>query len=504
MVQGTGLPVMDLQALTLAEAARRIEARELSPVELTRAHLERIDRLDPDLNAFVTLARETALEEAARAEADLAAGRWRGALHGIPVAIKDNLATAGVRTTAGSKHLSDWIPKQDAAVVARLRQAGAVILGKTNMHEWAAGCSTINPFYGTTRNPWDRDRVSGGSSGGSAAAVAAGLALGSLGTDNAGSVRNPASLCGVVGVKATYGRVSRFGGVAGTGGYTTDHFGVFARTVRDSALMLQAVAGFDRRDPLSSDEAVPDFGARLGEGVAGLRIGVVRDYFDALAVDEVRQAAAAAVVLLESLGMTVRELSVPGIEHIPMVQLVTARVENLSPAEELLRTRPRDYSPELLYRQVRALALPAHAYVTAQRVRRLICEAFDQAFAQVDVIVSPTVSMPAETIEECRRGYVETAAGRVALSDARGTRGTLCTIPFNVTGAPAVSLPCGFSSRGLPIGLQIAAAHFQEAALFQVAHAYEQAAGWHGRRPPLDAARSRTVGPSDRGHAGAA
>ena len=279
---------MDFQDLTLAEAAGRIEARELSPVELTRAYLDRIDRLDPELNTFVTLTREKALEDAVRAEADIAAGRYRGALHGIPVSIKDSLATAGVRTTAGSKHLSDWIPDEDATVVARLKQAGAVILGKTNMHEWAAGCTTINPYYGTTRNPWDRNRVSGGSSGGSAASVAAGLALGSIGTDNAGSVRNPASLCGVVGLKATYGRVSRVGGVAGTGGYSTDHFGVLTRTVRDSALMLQAIAGPDPRDPLSSDVPVPDFGALLGEGVAGLRVGIIRDYFDDLAVDEVK------------------------------------------------------------------------------------------------------------------------------------------------------------------------------------------------------------------------
>ena len=476
---------MDLEDLTIIEAARRIEARELSPVELTRAYLERIDRLDPELNTFVTLTREQALADAARAEADVAAGRYVGALHGIPVSIKDSLATAGVRTTAGAKHLSDWVPDEDATVVSRLKQAGAVVLGKTNMHEWAAGCTTINPYYGTTRNPWDRNRVSGGSSGGSAASVAAGLALGSIGTDNAGSVRNPASLCGVVGLKATYGRVSRAGGVAGTGGYSTDHFGPLTRTVRDSALMLQAIAGHDPKDPLSSDAPVPDFCALLGEGVAGLRVGIVRDYFDELAVDEVKEAVAGAVELLESLGMSVQELSVPYTEHIAMVQLVTARAENLSPAEPFLRTRPRDYSPELLYRQVRALALPAHSYVTAQRVRRLICEAFDRAFEEVDVIVSPAVSMPAETIEECERGYVETPAGRIPLADARGTRGTLCTIPFNVTGAPAVSVPCGFSSQGLPIGLQIAAPHFQEPTLLKVAHAYEQAAGWHARKPPV-------------------
>lgn len=479
---------MDLQDLTIAEAARRIEAGELSPVELTRSYLERIDRLDPDLNAYVTVTRDRALADAARAEADLAAGGRRGLLHGVPVSVKDNLATAGVRTTAGSKMLADWVPDEDATVVARLRQAGAVVLGKTNLHEWAAGCSTINPYYGATRNPWDRNRVPGGSSGGSAASVAAGLALGSIGTDNAGSVRNPASLCGVVGLKATYGRVSRFGGVAGTGGYSTDHFGVLTRTVRDSALMLQAIAGFDPKDPLCSDAPAPDFGARVGQGVAGLRVGTVRGYFDALAVDEVKEAVAKSVGLLESLGMSVRELSIPHMEHVPAVQTCISRVENLSPAEPFLRARPRDYSPELLHRQVRALAIPAHGYVTAQRVRRLICEAFDEAFRQVDVIVGPTVGLPAETMEECRRGYVESPAGRIPLQDARGTRGTLCTIPFNLTGAPAISVNCGFSARGLPIGLQIAAAPFEEPTLLQVAHAYEQAAGWHARKPRLDPA----------------
>ena len=476
---------MDFDNLTIAEAGRLIESRELSPVALTQAFLDRIARLDSGLNTFITLTPEQALEDATRVEADLVAGRHRGALHGIPVSIKDNLATAGVRTTAGSKQLTDWVPDQDATVVTRLKQAGAVILGKTNMHEWAAGCSTINPYYGTTLNPWDQNRVCGGSSGGSAASVAAGLALGSIGTDNAGSVRIPASLCGVVGLKATYGRVSRFGGVAGTGAYSTDHFGVFGRTVRDSTLMLQAVAGLDPKDPLSSDAPVPDFSALLGRDVTGLRVGIVRDYFDSLAVDEVRETVAKAVDLMKSLGMLVHELSVPYIEHIPIVQLVTARVENLSPAEPFLRTRAHEYSPDLLNRQIRALALPAHSYITAQRVRRLISEAFEGAFERVDVIVSPTVGMPAETIDEWQQGYVESAGERIYLSDARGTRGTLCSIPFNVTGAPAVSVPCGFSSRGLPIGLQIAAPHFEEATLLRVAHAYEQEAGWYNQKPPL-------------------
>lgn len=474
---------MEFENLTITELAPKIANREVSPVAVTRAFLERIDRLNPDLNAFVTLTADRARADAELAEAEIRAGRYRGPLHGIPFSIKDNLATAGVRTTAGSKMLANWIPDVDATVVTRLKEAGAIILGKTNMHEWAAGCSTINPYYGTTRNPWDRSRVPGGSSGGSAAGVAARFSLGSIGTDNAGSVRNPASHCGVVGLKATYGRVSRFGGVAGTGGYSTDHFGVFARTVRDSAHVLQCIAGFDEKDPLSSDAPVPNFAERLDQDVKGLRVGVIKGYFDDFVVEEVKQAVTRAVSVLESLGMSVEELSVPNTEYIPAAQLCTARVENLSPAERFLRSCPRDYSPELLHRQVRALTIPAATYVTAQRVRSLIAESFRAAFAKVDVIVSPVVNTPAPTIEDCRRGFAELGGKKIPMQDVRGNWGTLCAIPFNMTGSPALSVPGGFSERGLPIGLQMAADSFQEAKLLQVAHAYEQATRWFETQP---------------------
>jgi len=476
---------MDIEDLTITELAPRIANREVSPVELTRAFLERIDRLNPELNAFVTLTADQARADAKLAEAEIHSGLNRGLLHGIPFSIKDNLATAGVRTTAGAKMLADWIPDFDATVVTRLKDAGAIILGKANMHEWAAGCSTINPYYGTTRNPWDRNRVAGGSSGGSAASVAAGMALGSIGTDNAGSVRNPASHCGIVGLKATYGRVSRFGGVAGTGGYSTDHFGVFARTVRDSAHILQSIAGHDEKDPLSSDALVPSFAERIGEDVKGLRVGVIQGYFDDFVVEEVKGAVVAALSVLESLGMSVEELEIPYVEYIAAAQLCTARVENLSPAEPFLRSCPRDYSPELLHRQVRALTIPAATYVTAQRVRSLIAAAFEKAFERADVIVSPAVNTPAPTIDDCNRGFVELAGQKIPMQDARGTLGTLCAIPFNMTGSPAMSIPGGFSALGLPIGLQLAANNFQEAKLLQVAHAYEQATRWYEKRPPV-------------------
>ncbi len=262
----------DLQGLTIAAVSVRIRSGEISPVELTTLYFGRIKRLNPILKAYMTLTEKQALADAKTAESEIKSGKLRGPLHGIPFSIKDNLATRGVRTTAGSKILSEWKPDFDATVVARLKKAGAVILGKTNMHEFASGGTTINPFYGTTCNPWDMKRIPGGSSGGSAAAVAAGMCMASIGTDNAGSVRNPASLCGTVGLKATYGRVSRFGGVHGTGGFSTDHFGVFTRTVEDCALVLQTIAGYDPKDPLSSEEPVLNYSKSIGNEVKGLRV----------------------------------------------------------------------------------------------------------------------------------------------------------------------------------------------------------------------------------------
>src|SRR5215468_9655675 len=272
-----------------------IESRSISPVELTRLFLERIERLNPILNAYVTITADNALAAAQKAEDEIAQGRYRGPLHGIPFSIKDNLATREVRTTAGSKVLNDWRPDFDATVVAKLKDAGAIILGKTNLHEWALGGTTINPFYGTTRNPWDLNRIAGGSSGGSAAAVAASLCLGSIGTDSAQSVRNPASMCGVVGLKPTYGRISQFGTVAGTGAFSTNHTGPLAKTVEDCALILQAIAGYDPKDPLSSSEAVPNYSACLAGSLRGLKAGVLRGYFDEIMASDVRKSFSEAV-----------------------------------------------------------------------------------------------------------------------------------------------------------------------------------------------------------------
>jgi aspartyl-tRNA(Asn)/glutamyl-tRNA(Gln) amidotransferase subunit A len=476
---------IDIEAITISEISRHIRGKKLSPVELTNLFLERIKKLNPVLNAYVTLTEERALADAKVAEKEIARGRYRGPLHGIPFSIKDNLVTRGIRTTAGSKVLAEWVPDHDATVVERLKQAGAVILGKTNMHEWASGGTTINPYYGATRNPWDLERVPGGSSGGSASAVAASLCLGSIGTDNAGSVRNPASFCGTVGLKATYGRVSRFGDVPGTGGFSSDHFGVFSKSIKDCATILQRIAGYDPKDPLSSEHPVGNFSRDIGKSVKGLKFGILRGYFNDKVATEVNSSMEEATLLLRSLGMKEVEFSIPHKDLIPAVQTATSRVENIVHLMPHMKSRPDDFSRPLLHRLIGSLMIPASSYVTAQRVRRMICEEFEKAFDKLDVIVTPTTPITAPTLEECKQGFVEIDGKRIALQPAGISLGTTFTVPFNVTGLPAVSLCCGFSSVGLPIGMQIVGGNFEESRVFQVAHAYEQAARWFEKRPEI-------------------
>ncbi len=478
------MKTLNLEELTISELSPQIKRRRISPVEIISKYLERIKKLNPLLNAYSTVTEEQAIADAEVAEREIKRGKYRGPLHAIPFAIKDNLATKGIRTTAGSKILAEWQPDFDATVVARLKAAGAIILGKTNMHEWASGGTTINPYYGTTYNPWDRKRISGGSSGGSAAAVAANLCLGSIGTDNAGSVRNPASMCGTVGLKATYGRVSCFGGVPGTGGYSLNHFGTFTKTVGDTALVLKAIAGYDPQDPLSADEPVPDYSKSIGKRVKGLKVGLIKGYFDDIMVGDVAKSFGEATRLLESLGMRIEEVSIPHMDLIPAVQNCTSRVENVSAHDRYLRSRPRDYSPELLYRYIHALMIPAATYVNAQRVRRVICQEFDEVMSRVQVILAPT-SIPAPTIEECNLGHMELSGKKIALKPSTMNRSTWGTIPFNVTGYPALSVCCGFTSSGVPLGMQVVGAPFQEGIVLQVAHAYERAAQWYKRKPNL-------------------
>jgi aspartyl-tRNA(Asn)/glutamyl-tRNA(Gln) amidotransferase subunit A len=477
----------DGEVATISDLAPRLLRKEISPVELTRLYLERAKRLNPILNAYITLTEEQALADASRAEQEILRGQYRGPLHGIPLSIKDNLATRGIRTTAGSKILADWVPDFEATSVQRLREAGAIVLGKTNMHEWALGGTTINPFYGTTRNPWNLDHIAGGSSGGSSAAVAADLCLASIGTDSAQSVRNPASMCGIVGLKPTYGCVSQYGTVAGTGAYSTNHTGILTKTVEDCALVLQAIAGHDLNDPLSAYAPVPNFSRSIGKEIKGIKAGILRGYFDEWVTKDVRESLSNAVLALKSLGVTSEEVTIPHMDLIPAIKVCTSRVENAAAHDPYLRTRARDYSKPTLHSYISALLTPATTYVMAQRARRIVCDEFDDLLKRVQLLVLPTVPFPAPSIAECGSGVIDINGKKVNRQDARGGLESLCCIPFNVTGLPAISVCCGFSKSGLPLGLQIVGGSFQEPLVFQGAHAYERFTEWYKRRPTLPA-----------------
>jgi aspartyl-tRNA(Asn)/glutamyl-tRNA(Gln) amidotransferase subunit A len=484
----------DLDAWTIAEAGRRLRARELSSTELTRAALERIGARNAALNAFITVATDDALRAAAAADARLAAGTAAGPLDGIPVAVKDVIATAGVRTTAASRILADFVPPYDATVTARLKAAGAVIVGKTNCDEFAMGSSNENSAYGNARNPWDPTRVPGGSSGGSAVAVASGMALGSLGTDTGGSIRLPAAYCGVVGMKPTYGRVSRYGVIAYAS--SLDQVGPFAHDVTDCALLLGVLAGHDARDSTSVDRPVPDYGAALAGGAAGMRVAIPREYFVEGMQPDVERAVRSAIDTLAGLGATVAPVSLPHTEYAVSTYYVVATAEassnlarydgvrygaRVDDGANLLdmyrRTRAAGFGPEVK----RRIMLGTYAlssgyydayYLKAQKVRTLIRQDFSRVFANADVIVTPTAPTTA-----FRLGEKVADPLQMYLSD-------IFTISINLAGLPAIVLPCGVDASGLPIGLQIVGPPFGEEAVLRAARAYEAATEWHRRRPP--------------------
>jgi aspartyl-tRNA(Asn)/glutamyl-tRNA(Gln) amidotransferase subunit A len=470
---------MELEHLTLTEAAARLQRRDLSPVELTRSLLERIERYEPRLNSFITVTSEEALNAAARAEREIGAGRYRGPLHGIPLAIKDLFDTAGIRTTCGARIFADHVPGEDATVVARLKEAGAVLLGKLNLHEFAYGVSTINPHHGPTRNPWDVSRIPGGSSGGSGAAVAAGLCFGAIGTDTGGSIRIPAALCGTAGLKPTYGLVSRAGVFPLA--WSLDHAGPLARRAADCAAILQAIAGLDPRDPTTRPHPLPDYRAALTGDVRGLRIGVPREHFFDGVDPEVEAAVRAAIDLLVEQGAAVREIALPHIRHARSMLTTIVSAEAYSVHEADLRTRAEEYGDDVRARLRWGECLLASHYLKAQRARRLLCDTFEAVLREVDLIATPATPVAALPIDSIRHG------GSDAFAAAARTL-TQMTGPFNLTGLPAISIPCGFTQDGLPIGIQLAARPFAEAALLNTAHAYEEATPWHTRRPALDEA----------------
>jgi len=463
---------------SMAELGRMIGAKEVSPVEVVRAHLDRVSALDGRLKAFITVCGDAALEAARAAEAELMAGRSAGPLHGVPYGPKDLYATKGVRTTGGSKILADFVPAEDATVVSRLRAAGLIVLGKLNMHEFAYGPEGLNAHYGDALNPWDATahRVAGGSSSGSGVAVSAGLCPGALGSDTGGSIRIPASLCGISGIKPTYGRVSRAGVLPLA--WSMDHAGPMARTVRDLALMLGAMAGYDAADPTTSVLPVPDYAAALTGEVKGLRVGLLRAHFTDAAAPEVRAAVEAAAKQLEQAGAVVDEVSLAEVAHVAAASFAIVATEALAYHAEWMRTRSADYQPDVRDRLKMGALVSGVQYVRAQQVRQLVRREVDAALARRDVLLAPATPIPAPVL-----GEKQTQLGD-GLSDVRSAL-IRFTRPFNFSGHPACSVPCGFSAAGLPLGMQLVGRPFDEATVLRAADAYQRLTDWHARRPVL-------------------
>ena len=468
----------DLFFASMTELARLVAAKAVSPVELTRAHLDRIASLDGGLRAYITVCADAALASARAAEAALMAGQALGPLHGVPYALKDLYDTAGIRTTGGSKVLADRVPAADATVVRRLAQAGAVLLGKLNMVEFAYGPEGLNPHYGDARNPWDAGthRMAGGSSSGSGVAVAAGLAPGALGSDTGGSIRIPASLCGITGLKPTYGRVSRAGVLPLA--WSMDHVGPMARSAADCALMLSAMAGYDPGDPSTSVLPVPDYAAALTGEVKGLRIGLLRSSFLDGAVPEVRAAVEAAAATLAAAGALVDEVSLDTVRHVPGAALAVVAVEALAYHADRLRTRASEYDPDVARRLMTGAYISGIHYVRGQQVRALVRTEVDAALARRDLLLAPATPVAAPGVAE-RQTTLGDGPADVRAALLRYTR------PFNLSGHPACALPCGLTAGGLPIGMQLVGRPFDEATVLRAADAYQRLTDFHARRPPL-------------------
>ena len=461
----------ELVFLSLAETAELIRAKKLSPVELAKALLAHIERHEPTLHAFVTLTPDIALREARAAEAEIAAGRWRGPFHGMPYALKDIVDVAGLPTTGHSKILVDNIAQTDARVTAQLRAAGGVLLGKLSTHEFAVGGPSFDLPWPPARNPWRPDHFPGGSSSGSGAGLAAGFFPAAIGTDTGGSIRNPASMCGIVGMKPTYGRVSRRGVFPLA--FSLDHVGPMTRTVRDNALMLQVIAGHDAADPGSADVAVPDYTLELERGVKGLRIGVIRHFYTQDVAADPEQVAQidGAAALLARQGAEVREITLPALADFSACGQIILAAESYAVHERWLKQRPGDYGARARERLLAGAGLSAAHYLQAVRWRQRLKAQTLAAFAGLDVALTASSMDPACRIDD---------AAALATNYWRQAR-----MPFNVTGQPGLVIPSGFAKNGLPLSLQIVGQPFGEAMCYRVAQAYEAATGWTKRHPTL-------------------
>ena len=471
------MPNTDLHYLSVAEAAAEIAAKRLSPVELTQAYLERIAALNPVVNAYITVTADSALAQAKKAEAEIARGDYKGPFHGMPIALKDLFDTKGVRTTGGSKIMADHVPSEDGVVVSMLAGAGAVLLGKLNMHEFAFGITNVNPHYGPARNAWNIYRITGGSSGGSGTATAAGLCTAALGSDTGGSIRIPAGLCGIVGLKPTYGRVSKRGVLPLS--MSLDHVGPMTRTAEDAALMLQIIAGYDALDPGSTNIAVPSYTSDLCKGIKGMRVGVLRgDYVLPMEAD-MERALAESINTLRDLGAIVTDpLELPYIEDALPANITIISAESATLHQANMDERPGDYGEDVFTRLSTGRDHPATAYITARNTQRQVQEQLLDSLDNFDVLLTPMLPLGAPPI-----GKHDVMVGGKSM-DIRSAV-TRYTQPFNLTGFPAISVPCGFTDDGLPIGFQLAGKPFEEATLLRIAHAYQGVTEWHKQHPPV-------------------
>ena len=470
----------DIPFLSATALGALIRKKELSPLEAAEAYLDRIEAVDGVLHSYITVCREEALQAAREAEQAIVRGDYRGALHGVPVAVKDQFWTKGVRTTGGSRILADFLPNEDATVVTRLKQAGAILLGKLNMSEFATGNSVVHP-YGMPHNPWDPGRNPGTSSSGSGAATAACLCATSLGEDTGGSIRNPANNCGLVGLRPTWGLVSRYGMLGAS--WSMDIAGPISRTVEDCAVTLQAIAGHDPRDPYTANRPVPDYRAGLTGQVRGLRIGVVKEAMNGdFLHPQVKATVGKAIADLGKLGVSVEEVSIPLLDRAAAVTRAILAVESAAIHHDWLRTRLQDYDHNVQIDFLTGGIMPAQLYYKAQQLRELTRHQVLKALEAMDVLALPSSSEPAALLPTAP-GLKSKEKARQRMSGRRSLTGV-----FNLANVPALFVPCGFAaveSKDLPVGLQLAGRPFADGLLLKVAHAYEQSTPWHTRRPPI-------------------
>ena len=461
----------DIPFLTTAELGELIRQREVSPVEATSSYLDRIESLNFKFNSYLTVCRDEALAAANEAERAIAGGEYLGPMHGIPVAVKDQIWTRGIRTTVGSRLMADFFPDEDATAVANLKRAGAVLLGKTNLTEFALGASQR---YSFNRNPWDLDRFTGGSSGGSGSATAAFLCATSLGEDTGGSIRRPAAWCGIAGLRPSWGRVSRYG--VAPGSWSMDQVGPISRTVEDAAITLGAIAGHDPKDPYTWNAPVPDYRSALGGDLSGVRVGAVRELIDSDIVDpEVRDGIVAAGAVLAELGATVEDVSLPLTVHGGTLAAALINVEAATTYREWIRERLHEFGHANKIGLLTGSIMPAQAYYKVQKLRELVRREVLGALSDYDVLILPTSKSCAPLVGD---------DPVVTSKEMAASLPPVMTRPFNLAGAPAISINCGFNRQGLPIGLQIGGRPFDEETVLKVAHAYEQHTPWHTMRPP--------------------